>query len=70
MKQFLNQDVSQLTEYQRKVLNKHRVCVFCGKRIHDYDPVAYFSRRDGRYVEYVFMHQVCYEDSGEYDPFF
>lgn len=59
MHERINLEVSQLTEYQRKLLNKNRICVYCGERIHDYDLVSYASRRDGRFVQHAFYHAGC-----------
>lgn len=51
--------VSQLTEYEKRRLNKQRTCPLCNKRIHDYDKITFYKRRDCRRVEYVFCHYEC-----------
>lgn len=59
--------VSQLTEYERRRLNKARQCVICGKRIHDYDLIIMNKRRDARKVQYAFAHAECGGDEERED---
>lgn len=56
---------SQLTEYERRRLNKSRQCVICGERIHDYDLIVMNKRRDARKVQYAFAHADCFDEGSE-----
>lgn len=64
-KEKVNVEISQLTAYERRQLNKQRICVICGDTIHDYDKITFQTRRDRRNVEYVFAHGDCASEYGE-----
>lgn len=57
----LKENASQLTEYEKKRLNRQRVCPICGTEIRDYNSFYMFKRRDRRSVDYTFVHKPCYE---------
>lgn len=50
---------SQLTAYERKRLNKSRICPICNKEIRDFDKFRMLKRRDRRLVFYKFIHEEC-----------
>lgn len=52
-------DASQLTAYERKRLNKNRICPVCGKEIRDFDKFIMIKKRDRRYMFYKFIHKGC-----------
>ena len=52
-------DASQLTAYERKRLNKNRICPVCGKEIRDFDKFIMLKKRDRRYMFYKFIHKEC-----------
>ena len=69
-KEKVNVEISQLTAYERRQLNKQRVCAICGATIHDYDKITFQTRRDRRKVEYVFAHGDCALEYGEPNLFY
>lgn len=52
-------NASQLTEYERKRLNKARICPVCGKEVRDFDDFLMLKRRNRRNVYYKFIHKEC-----------
>lgn len=52
-------NASQLTAYEKKRLNKGRVCPVCGKELRDFDDFIMIKRRDRRNVYYKFIHKEC-----------
>ncbi len=52
-------NASQLTAYERKRLNRSRVCPVCGKEIRDFDEFDMLKKRDRRVVYYKFIHKEC-----------
>ena len=49
----------ELTEYQRRVFNKQRICPICGKEILDFDDFKMLRVRHRRNVYYNFIHKGC-----------
>lgn len=52
-------NASQLTAYERKRLNKERICPVCSKEVRDFDDFLMLKRRNRRNVYYKFIHKEC-----------
>lgn len=49
----------ELTAYERRILNQHRICPICGKEILDFDDFKMLKIRHRRRVYYNFIHKRC-----------
>ena len=51
--------IRELTQYQRKILNSHRICPVCNKEIFDFEDFMMLKIRHKRKVYYHFIHGRC-----------
>lgn len=54
----------ELTAYERRILNKNRICPVCGKEILDFENFKMLKVRHRHKVYYNFIHKEC-EDGEE-----
>lgn len=51
--------IRELTQYERRVFNRHRICPVCHKEILDFDEFLMLKIRNRRRVYYNFIHKEC-----------
>lgn len=52
-------NIRELTQYERRVFNMHRICPVCHREILDFDEFLMLKIRNRRRVYYNFIHKEC-----------